>query len=96
MGKNSDRRGQRFAHKTKTLSPKLAPFGPCPVSDLGPLSGEERKLDVGAVRSPFDPERTSGPLARQISEPFGVGSRPGQKKIEFLEKASGGGFVLQK
>ena len=28
------------------------------MSDLSPLSGEERKLDFGAVRSVGDPERT--------------------------------------
>jgi hypothetical protein len=30
------------------------------MSDLSPLSGVERKLDFGAVRSVFDPQRTSG------------------------------------
>ena len=29
------------------------------MSDLGPLLGEERKLDFGPVRSPFDPQRTA-------------------------------------
>ena len=28
------------------------------MSDLSPLSGEEQKLDFGAVRSVDDPERT--------------------------------------
>ena len=31
------------------------------MSDLSPLSGEERKLDFGAVRSIDDPSRTLGP-----------------------------------
>ena len=29
------------------------------MSDLSPLSGVERKLDFGAVRAAFDPDRTS-------------------------------------
>jgi hypothetical protein len=29
------------------------------MSDLSPLSGVERKSDLGAVRSDFDPKRTS-------------------------------------
>ena len=58
--------------------------------------GESGRSKAQRPRSALDPERTSGPLARQISEPFRVGSRSGQKKIELLEKASGGGFVLQK
>ena len=33
----------------------LAHFGPHAMSDLSPLSGVERKLDFGAVRSVFDP-----------------------------------------
>ena len=34
----------------------LAHSGHDAMSDLSPLSGVERKLDFGAVRSPFDPE----------------------------------------
>jgi len=30
------------------------------MSELSPLSGVERKLDFGAVKSPFDPQRTFG------------------------------------
>jgi hypothetical protein len=33
------------------------------MSDLSPLSGAERKLDLGAVRSPFDPKRSSAKLS---------------------------------
>ena len=36
----------------------LALFGHGAMSDLSPLSGEERKLDFGAVRSVDDPQRT--------------------------------------
>src|SRR5258706_2407635 len=32
--------------------------GPPAVSDLSPLSGVKRKLDFGAVRAAFDPNRT--------------------------------------
>src|SRR6266576_6615516 len=37
----------------------MALFGHGAMSDLSPLSGVKRKLDFGAVRSAFDPERTS-------------------------------------
>src|SRR5260221_5669041 len=40
----------------------LARTGPGVMSDLSPLSGVERKLDFGAVRSPFDPTETSSPI----------------------------------
>jgi hypothetical protein len=40
--------------------PHMALFGHGAMSDLSPLSGVERKLDFGAVRSVFDPNRTSG------------------------------------
>jgi hypothetical protein len=36
----------------------MALFGHGPMSDLSPLSGVERKSDLGAVRSEFDPQRT--------------------------------------
>src|SRR5258708_18952383 len=36
----------------------MARTGPGVMSDLSPLSGVERKLDFGAVRSPFDPSET--------------------------------------
>jgi hypothetical protein len=36
--------------------PILAHLGHAVMSDLSPLSGEERKLDFGAARSAFDPE----------------------------------------
>src|SRR6266436_9800569 len=35
-------------------------FGHGAMSDLSPLSGVKRKLDFGAVRAAFDPERKSG------------------------------------
>jgi hypothetical protein len=38
----------------------LALFGHGPMSDLSPLSGEERKSNFGDVRSVPDPERTLG------------------------------------
>ena len=41
--------------------PGMSEFGRLghgPMSDLSPLSGEERKLDFGAVRSVDDPTRT--------------------------------------
>ena len=50
----------------------MARNGHGPMSDLSPLLGVKRKSDFGAVRSDFDPERTSlklvlrsvvGPLA---------------------------------
>jgi hypothetical protein len=36
----------------------MALFGHGAMSDLSPLSGVKRKLDFGAVRAAFDPERT--------------------------------------
>ena len=39
--------------------PFLAHFGPHAMSDLSPLSGVERKLDFGAVRSVDDPQRSA-------------------------------------
>jgi hypothetical protein len=38
----------------------MAQNGHGPMSDLSPLSGEERKSHFGAVMSPFDPHRTLG------------------------------------
>ena len=38
--------------------PPLAHFGPHAMSDLSPLSGEERKSNFGAVRSVEDPFQT--------------------------------------
>ncbi len=40
------------------LSSLMALFGHGAMSDLSPLSGVKRKLDFGAVRAAFDPERT--------------------------------------
>src|SRR6266404_3014329 len=48
----------RSALPRERFSP-LARFGHGAMSDLSPLSGAERKLDFGAVRAAFDPERTS-------------------------------------
>jgi hypothetical protein len=36
----------------------MAHLGHAVMSDLSPLSGEERKLDFGAARSAFDPKPT--------------------------------------
>jgi len=41
--------------------PGLARNGPPAMSDPSPLSGVERKLDFGAVRSPLNPFRTTHP-----------------------------------
>jgi uncharacterized RmlC-like cupin family protein len=40
------------------MSPEVALFGHGAMSDLSPISGEERKLDFGAVRSVDDATRT--------------------------------------
>src|SRR5258706_16475146 len=40
------------------MSPFLAPNGHGPMSDLSPLSGEERKSNFGAARSVDDPSAT--------------------------------------
>src|SRR6478752_4641619 len=44
----------------RCMSLMLALFGHALMSDLSPLSGEERKLDFEAARSAFDPQRTFG------------------------------------
>jgi len=48
-----------FSFKKSSRLPVLARNGHGPMSDLSPLSGEERKSNFGAVRSVEDPERTS-------------------------------------
>src|SRR6476661_9588851 len=50
LGANSNERRQL---------PLLAPNGHGRMSDLSPLSGEQRKSNFGAVRSVFDPYRKS-------------------------------------
>ena len=42
------------------MSPVVARFGHGAMSDLSPLSGEERKSNFGAARSVNDPKRTLG------------------------------------
>ena len=42
------------------MSPFVALLGHGAMSELSPLSAAKRKLDFGAVRAAFDPERTSG------------------------------------
>jgi hypothetical protein len=42
----------------------MALFGHGAMSELSLLSGVKRKLDFGALRSAFDPERTSGDVER--------------------------------
>jgi hypothetical protein len=37
----------------------MALFGPAAMSELSPLSGVERKLDFGVLKSGFDPQRAS-------------------------------------
>jgi hypothetical protein len=44
----------------------LALFGHGAMSELSPLSGVKRKLDLGAVRSAFDTERTSHPSYKPV------------------------------
>ena len=46
-----------------------------PMSDLSPLSGVERKLDFGAVRSVFDPTET-------LAVPNGLCPKPGSAPIK--------------
>jgi hypothetical protein len=48
----------------------VARLGHGPMSDLSPLSGEERKLDFGAVRSVDDP-RPDMPRAATRIDPSG-------------------------
>jgi len=42
------------------MSPVVALFGLGVMSELSPFSGEERKLDFGAVRAAFDPTVWTG------------------------------------
>jgi hypothetical protein len=49
-----------------------------PMSDLSPLSGEERKSNFGAVRSVDDPNATSSALSTALSQqPSLVGQKHG-------------------
>jgi len=49
----------------------LAPFGRGAMSELSPLSGAKRKLDFGAVRAAFDPERTyPAPITPSLKRPM--------------------------
>jgi hypothetical protein len=43
----------------RCMSPLLARFGHAAMSALSPLPGVKRKSDLRAVRSAFDPRRTS-------------------------------------
>jgi hypothetical protein len=47
----------------------VARLGHDPMSDLSPLSGEERKANLGAVRSVDDPSPTS-PRPQALTEPL--------------------------
>jgi hypothetical protein len=58
-----------FCHRpSQCTSPILALFGHGPMSDLSPLSGEERKLDFGAVRSVDDPTETLAVRGGRVSD----------------------------
>jgi hypothetical protein len=46
--------------------PLVALFGLGPMSELSPLSGAKRKLDFGAVRAGFDPNRTSASRRKML------------------------------
>src|SRR5258705_4002429 len=48
----------------------MALFGHGPMSDLSPLSGEERKSNFGAVRSVDDPKPTWAGRNSQCSRPL--------------------------
>src|SRR5258705_13768278 len=60
--------------------PLMARNGHGPMSDLSPLSGEERKSNFGAVRSVDDPQRSSDfPKYPSFVQPYrlpSVGSGP--------------------
>src|SRR5712671_5123610 len=55
---------------TASSLPLMALFGHGPMSDLSPLSGEERKSNFGAVRSVDDPSATFEALLRRSAISF--------------------------
>jgi hypothetical protein len=63
------------------ISPLLALFGHGAMSDLSPLSGAKRKLDVGAFRAAFDPQRHFATFAAL------------RKIIEVAPRTNGNGFA---
>jgi hypothetical protein len=50
----------------RCMSPEVALFGHGAMSARSPLSGVKRKSDFGAVRSAYDPNRTSATSDRAI------------------------------
>src|SRR6478672_11284261 len=71
MGKNSDRRGQRLAHKTKTLSPKLAAVinGPGGPEIRLPLFPRKRTQVGHPAMSVWCQNRKSRSFDRPMREP---------------------------
>jgi hypothetical protein len=75
----------RLAKSGNPRLPLLARNGHRGMSDLSPLSGVERKSDLGAVRSAFDPTATFARLLdRRLLLILGILAVVGQQK-------SGGG-----
>src|SRR5436305_15033024 len=67
------------------LSSLMALFGLGAMSDLSPLSGVKRKLDFGAVRAAFDPQRTFVHLADGV-----YGPTPGSILLRTASTNAGG------
>jgi hypothetical protein len=56
---------RRRGNRVRILLPLLALFGHGPMSDLSPLSGEERKSNFGAAESGDDPfQKSLSPAAK--------------------------------
>ncbi len=60
------------------------------MSDLSPLSGVKRKLDFGAVRSPFYPKRT---VSHSTTRPSFVAARSQDVNLSALTLIGGGNGV---
>ena len=57
FGPNAPQQAER-PRTLVTQSPVMALFGPHAMSELGPLWGAKRKLDIGTARAAFDPTET--------------------------------------